>query len=118
MRKGGGRIPVGTVLNALDFPARGGIVGAATSIHSVIVVVFFLAAAVSLVQVARKPQVRERLAAHWWIWLAIALVAITGNELYDRLVWNEAHPLGDFLAAVVAVAIVFFVSARVASRGS
>jgi uncharacterized membrane protein len=57
--------------------------------------------------------VRRRLVRYWWIWLSIAVIAVAGNELFDRDVAGDkhGHPGGDVLVAVVAVAIVFYVSA-------
>jgi hypothetical protein len=51
--------------------------------------------------------VRRRLREHWWVWLAIAVVAVVANELIDRGVVGDknGHPLGDVLVAVVLVVI-------------
>jgi hypothetical protein len=35
----------------------------------------------SLIQVGRKPEVRQRVIAYWWVWLPIAVIAIALNEL-------------------------------------
>ena len=52
--------------------------------------------------------------------LTIAVVAVTGNEFFDRDVAGDknGHPFGDFLVALVLVAIVFYVSAFVGRRKS
>ena len=54
------------------------------------------------------------------MWLLIAVIAVIGNELFDRDVAGDknGHPFGDFLVAVVLVAIVFYVSGFVARRKS
>jgi uncharacterized membrane protein YhaH (DUF805 family) len=64
--------------------------------------------------------VRERLIRYWWVWLAIALIAVVGNEVIDRKVAGDrnGHPFGDFLVAVVLVGIVVYVSGFVARRRS
>lgn len=70
---------------------------------------------------AYPPDVRQRLVAHWWVWLLIAAVAVVGNELFDRRyvgVYKNGYPLGDVLVAVVIVGIVFYVSGFVARRKS
>jgi|GEM_PF-2309494 cation transport ATPase len=61
---------------------------------------------------------RERLVKYWWIWLAIAVVAVIGNEFFDRDVAGDknGHPFGDFLVAIVLVGIVFYASAFVGRR--
>lgn len=46
--------------------------------------ILFIAAAGLLIQVRRKPRVRQRLVTYWWIWLPIAVIAVVGNELVDR----------------------------------
>ena len=82
----------------------------------IVLLILFLAAAWCLIQVGRKPRVRQRLVAYWWAWLPIAVV---GNELWDRSRGNaNGHPLGDFAVAVVIVGIVFYVSGAVARRKS
>jgi uncharacterized membrane protein YhaH (DUF805 family) len=60
------------------------------------------------------------LVKYWWVWLAIAVVAVVGNEFFDRDVAGNknGHPFGDFLVALVLVAIVFYVSGFVARRRS
>jgi hypothetical protein len=54
------------------------------------------------------------------VWLLIAVIAVIGNELFDRDVAGDknGHPFGDFLVAIVLVAIVFYVSGFVAHRKS
>ena len=61
---------------------------------------------------------RQRLVKYWWIWLAIAVAAVVGNEFFDRDVAGDknGHPFGDFLVAVVLVGIVFYASAFVGRR--
>jgi hypothetical protein len=41
----------------------------------------------------------------------IAVIAVVGNEFFDRDVAGDkqGHPFGDFLVAVVLVGIVFYV---------
>jgi hypothetical protein len=92
-----------------------------TSVLRVIrLLILFIAAAGFLIQVRRKPRVRQRLVTYWWIWLPIAVVAVVGNELVDRDVAGDknGHPLGDVVIAIVLVGIVFYVSGFVARRGS
>jgi hypothetical protein len=85
----------------------------------VALLVLFLAAAWCLIQVARKPHVRRRLVAYWWVWLPIAVIAVVGNEIFDRSTGNaNGHLLGDFAVAVVVVGIVFYVSGAMARRKS
>jgi hypothetical protein len=62
--------------------------------------------------------VRERLIRYWWVWLAIAVIAVVGNELIDRKVAGDknGHPFGDFLVALALVGIVWYVSGFVAHR--
>ena len=57
---------------------------------------------------------------YWWVWLTIAVIAVVGNEFFDRDVAGDkqGHPFGDFLVAVVLVGIVFYASAFVARRRS
>ena len=93
----------------------------ATSVLRVIrLLILFIAAAGFLIQVRRKPRVRQRLVAYWWVWLPIAVIAVVGNELVDRDVAGDknGHPLGDFVIAVVIIGIVFYVSGFVARRRS
>jgi len=93
----------------------------ATSVLRVIrLLILFIAAAGFLIQVGRKPRVRQRLVAYWWVWLPIAVIAVVGNELVDRDVAGDknGHPLGDFVIAVVIIGIVFYVSGFVARRRS
>jgi len=60
------------------------------------------------------------LVRYWWVWLTIAVIAVVGNEFFDRDVAGDkqGHPFGDFLVAVVLVGIVFYASAFVARRRS
>jgi len=80
--------------------------------------VLFIAAGWCLVRVYREPRVRQRLVAYWWAWLPIAVIAVIGNEVFDRVVANESHPLGDLVLAVDIVGIVFYGSGVVARRRS
>jgi uncharacterized membrane protein len=85
----------------------------------VVLLILFVAAAWCSIQVGRKPQVRRRLVAYWWVWLPIAVIAVVGNEIFDRSRGNaNGHPLGDVAVAVVVVGIVFYVSGAVARRKS
>jgi len=95
-------------------------VTAASVLRVVRLLILFIAAAGFLIQVGRKPRVRQRLVAYWWVWLPIAVIAVVGNELVDRDVAGDknGHPLGDFVIAVVIVGIVFYVSGLVARRRS
>jgi uncharacterized membrane protein YhaH (DUF805 family) len=63
---------------------------------------------------------RQRLLKYWWVWLTIAVIAVVGNELFDRKVASDknGHPGGDFLVALVLVGIVFYVSWFVDRRKS
>jgi len=63
---------------------------------------------------------RQRLVRYWWIWLTIAVAAVIGNEFFDRDVAGDknGHPFGDFLVALVLVAVVFSLSAFVGRRKS
>ena len=88
------------------------------SVWLVIVPLLFIAAAWCLVQVFRKPRVRQRLVAYWWAWLPIAVIALVGNELFDRRGNGGGHPLGDVAVAIVIVGIVFYVSGFAARRKS
>ena len=58
---------------------------------------------------------RRRLAKHWGIWLSIAVAAVIANEFVDRDLAGDknGHPFGDFLVALVLVAIVYCGSAFV-----
>jgi len=94
---------------------------AATTVLRVIrLLILFIAAAWCLIQVGRKPRVRQRLIAYWWVWLPIAVIAVVGNELVDRDVAGDknGHPLGDVVIAIVLVGVVFYVSEFVARRSS
>ena len=84
----------------------------------VIVPILFVAAAWCLLQVVRKPRVRQRLVAYWWAWLPNAVIALVGNELFDRRGNGGGHPLGDVAVAIVIVGIVFSISGAVARRKS
>ena len=84
----------------------------------VVVLILFIAAAWCLLQVVRKPLVRRRLVAYWWVWLPIAVIAVVGNEIFDRAVDGNSHPAGDVAVAIVVVGIVFSISGAVARRKS
>jgi hypothetical protein len=47
--------------------------------------------------------VRKRLVDYWWIWLAVAVVAILANELIDRGTHSGSHPAADVLIAIAIV---------------
>ena len=51
--------------------------------------------------------VRPHFVAHWWVWLLLAVLAVVGNEVVDRIVWDERHTDGDILVASGVVAIAF-----------
>jgi uncharacterized membrane protein YhaH (DUF805 family) len=63
---------------------------------------------------------RQRFVKYWVVWLTIAVIAVVGNELFDRDVAGDknGHPFGDFLVAIVIVGIVFYVSGFVVRRRS
>ena len=63
---------------------------------------------------------RQRLLKYWWVWLTIAVIAIVGNELFDRKVASDknGHPGGDVLVAIVVVLIVIGVWEVVAAHRS
>ena len=85
----------------------------------IVLLILFLAAAWCLIQVGRKPLVRQRLVAYWWAWLPIAVIAVVANELWDRSRGNaNGHPLGDLAVPVVVVGIVFYVSGMMTRRKS
>ena len=84
----------------------------------VALLILLLAAVWCLIQVARKPHVRRRLVAYWWVWLPIAVIAVAGNEIFDRAVDGNSHPAGDVAVAIVVVGIVFYLSGAVARRKS
>ena len=88
------------------------------SVWLVIVPILFVAAVWCLLQVVRKPRVRQRLLAYWWAWLPFAVIALVGNELFDRRGNGGGHPLGDVAVAVVVVGIVFSISGAVARQKS
>lgn len=81
---------------------------APTSVLQIILrVALFVGAAAALIQVVRKPRVRQRLIEKWWIWLPVAVIAAILNDVIDRKTGSGAHLLGDLVVAIVAVAIVF-----------
>ena len=51
---------------------------------------------------------RRHFVAYWWVWLLLAVLAVVGNEVIDRIVWDERHTDGDILVAIGVVAIAFF----------
>lgn len=51
---------------------------------------------------------RQRLTKYWWVWLLVAALAITANELFDHYGSagnTSSHPAADILIAIVIVAI-------------
>jgi hypothetical protein len=61
-------------------------------------------------------QMKAHLARHWWVWLLIAAVVITANEVFDRAFSDEAHWDADIFLAVVVVAVASYGSYRVGRR--
>ena len=62
----------------------------------------------------------ERLRAYWWLWAAVAVVAVILNQLIDRDVAGDknGHPGGDGLVAIVVVLIIAGVWEFLAARNS
>ena len=62
----------------------------------------------------------NRVKAHfryfWWVWLLIAVVVVTVNEVVDRVGFDETHPPADIVLAVIAVAVAFFGLVAIARR--
>jgi hypothetical protein len=55
--------------------------------------------------------VRGHLASHWRIWLLIAAIVVSVNEVVDRNFFDHReHIDGDFVLTVMALVIAFFVS--------
>ena len=73
-----------------------------------------------------RQRFRQRLRAYWWLWVLIVVVAVTLNEVFDRIVAGDknGHPGGDVLVAIVIVLVVFAVwdfatrKSRLPPRGS
>ncbi len=84
----------------------------------ILFIILLIAAAAFVIQVGRKPRVRQRLVAHWWVWLPIAVIAAILNDLIDRTTGSGVHPVGDIVLAIVIVAVAFLVSEFVAHRKS
>ena len=69
-------------------------------------------------------RLRNRLRAYWWVCLAIVVVAVILNEVFDRDVAGDknGHPGGDVLVAIVALLIILvawdFVAVRRSRRTS
>jgi L-asparagine transporter-like permease len=60
---------------------------------------------------------RRHFVSHWWLWLLIAAIVITANELIDRNFFDHReHVSGDVLVAIVVLVIAFFGSYLVARR--
>ena len=72
--------------------------------------------------VARKRRrvirVRRRLVDYWWLWLAVAVLAIIGNEAIDRGTNSGSHPAADILIAIAIILIGAFVWGLVDRRKS
>jgi hypothetical protein len=62
--------------------------------------------------------VRKRLMDYWWLWLAVAVVAIIANEAIDPETSSGGHPAADILIAIAIVVISAFVWELVARRKS
>ena len=65
-------------------------------------------------------RVRKRLVDYWWLWLAVAVLAIVANEAIDRGTSSGSHPAADVLIAIAIVvisALVWELVARRRSRG-
>jgi hypothetical protein len=61
--------------------------------------------------------VRRHFVTYWLVWAVLALLAVVGNEVVDRMVWDESHPAdGDVLLAIVLVATAFVGSYFVARK--
>jgi len=65
-------------------------------------------------------RIRDRLRGYWWVCLAIVVVAVILNELFDRDVAGDknGHPGGDVLVAVVVLLVILVVWDLVAVRRS
>jgi uncharacterized membrane protein YhaH (DUF805 family) len=65
-------------------------------------------------------RIRNRLRGYWWVCLAIVVVAVILNELFDRDVAGDknGHPGGDVLVAVVILLVILVVWDLVAVRRS
>jgi uncharacterized membrane protein YhaH (DUF805 family) len=65
-------------------------------------------------------RLRNRLRGYWWVCLAIVVVAIILNELFDRDIAGDknGHSGGDVLGAVVVLLIILVVWDFVAVRTS
>ena len=69
-------------------------------------------------------RLRGRLRGYWWVCLAIVVVAVILNEVFDRQVAGDknGHPGGDILVAIVALPIILvawdFVAVRRSRRTS
>ena len=59
---------------------------------------------------------RQRLIRYWWLWVALAVLAIVANELFDRGTSSGSHPAADILIAIAVVLIAAFVWEAVARR--
>jgi hypothetical protein len=61
-------------------------------------------------------RVRKRLVDYWWLWLAVAVLAIAANEAIDRGTSSGSHPAADILIAIAIVVISVLVWEFVARR--
>jgi N-acetylglucosaminyl-diphospho-decaprenol L-rhamnosyltransferase len=51
---------------------------------------------------------RRHFVTYWLVWPLLAVLAVTGNEVVDQVVWDERHVAGDdLLVAISVVAIAF-----------
>jgi len=60
--------------------------------------------------------VRRLFLTYWWVWSLLAALAVVGNELADRVLFDQHHAGGDLVIALAVVAIVFLASYSVVRR--
>jgi GT2 family glycosyltransferase len=60
--------------------------------------------------------VQRHFVAHRLVLALLALLAVVGNELVDRLAWHERHPAGSDVAAAAVVVATFFAGSYLATR--
>ena len=62
-----------------------------------------------LVNFGHLSQMRSHLLSHWPLWLGIAAVVITVNELVDRNFFDHReHIDGDFVLTLLVLVVAFF----------